>query len=231
MLKRCVIVLVLFVVFAFFAWLAFCASCTVPELYLSKWQFPPRCGVGQPFRLELRACGGLTPPGDALFFFHVPENADCQQSLSWHPVGICRKGFCWKATLLAWPVNVGAFGGIIATYLPQKTEIALPDVMITPSGELSPVWLEMPQNNHLVDIALGTTLLFFVLPCLALWVKALGTRQANCCLDDALLERLRRIQHPATPCLAFFLLRRKIVTYSATKANLNTLEAYCRKLL
>ncbi len=223
MLKRCAITLTLCAASALFAWLAFCASCTVPELRLSKWQLPPRCSVGQPFRLELHAYGGLTPPGDALFCFHIPENAECQQPFSWHPVGICCKGFRWKAMLLAWPVNVGAFGGIIATYLPQKTEIALPDAMITPSGELSPIWLESPQKNRLADIAMATTLLFLALPfCL---------RHRKRTLDASLLERLRRIQHPAAPCLAFLLSRRKIATYSANKEFSSTLEAYCQKLL
>ena len=230
MLKRCAIILLLLATTALFAWLATCASCTAPELRLAEWQPPTHCGVGQPFRLELHAYGGLTPPNDALFHFHTLDNAECQQPLSWRPAGICSKGLRWKTTLVTWPINVGAFEGIIATYLPQDEKIALPDAMITPSGDLLPVWLDSPQKSHLVDIALCITLLFCVLPFFLPWAKALCTGQVHR-LDASLLERLRRIQHPAAPCLAYLLSRRNIATYSSHKENLDTLEAYCRKLI
>ena len=231
MLKRCAIILLLLAATALLAWLATCASCTAPELCYWSWQYPSRCGVGQPFRLELSAYGGLTPPSDTLFHFHALDNAECQKPLAWHPVGFCRKGLRWKATLVAWPINVGLFGGIIATYLPQDDRIPLPITEIESSGNLSPVLLETPQNSRLVDIALYITLLFCVLPFILPWAKAHGTRQAHRRLDTAILERLRRLQHPAVPCLAFLLARRNIATYSGNKEDFDKLESYCRKML
>jgi len=231
MLKRCAIILLLLGSAVLFIWLGKCATCTAPELCYWSWQYPSRCGVGQPFRLELSAYGGLTPPSNDLFHFNdALDNAECQHPLSWHPTGICRKGILWKTTLVAWPVNVGLFGGIIATYLPQDDKIPLPITEIESSGNLSPVWLDMPQESRLVDIVLVTTLLFCVLPFLFPWAKALGTRQAYH-LDAAFLERLHHIQHPAVPCLAYLLSRRNIARYSGHKANLNNLENHCRKLI
>ncbi len=231
MLKRCVIILLLLAATALFAWLATCASCTAPELCYWSWQYPSRCGVGQPFRLELSAYGGLTPPNNNLFHFNnALDNAECQHPLSWRSAGICRKGILWKATLVAWPLNVGLFGGIIATYLPQDDKIALPITEIESSGNLSPVWLETPQKSRLVDIALATTLLFCVLPFFLSWAKALGLQQAYH-LDASLLERLRRIQHPAVPCIAFLLARQQYTTYSGIKEDFDNLESYCRKML
>ncbi len=223
MLKRCIFIVFLLAATALFVWLATCASCTTPELCYWSWQYPARCGVGQPFRLELSAYGGLTPPSETLFRFHALDNAECQKPLSWHPAGICRKGILWKTTLLAWPINVGQFGGIIATYLPQDDRIPLPITEIESSGKLSPVLLETPQPNHLVDIALGTALLFFLLPFLV--------RRKVPRIDAVLLEQLRRIQHPAVPCLEFLLVRRNIATYSGHKADLGNLEKHCRKLI
>ncbi len=224
MLKRCAIILLLLAATALLAWLATCASCTAPELCYWSWQYPARCGVGQPFRLELSAYGSLTPPSNDLFHFNnALDNAECQHPLSWRPAGICRKGILWKTTLVAWPVNVGLFGGIIATYLPQNDRIALPITEIESSGNLSPVWLETPQKSRLVDIALATTLLFCVLP--------FCSRRHKRMLNASLLERLRSIQHPAVPCIAFLLARRNIARYSGHKANLNNLENHCRKLI
>ncbi len=224
MLKRCAIILLLLAAAALFAWLATCASCTVPELRMAKWQPPAKVAVGQPFRLELSAYGGLTPPSNDRFHFNdALDNAECQHPLAWHPAGVCRKGILWKTTLVAWPVNVGLFEGIIATYLPQDKKIALPNIMIEPSGNLSPVWLDTPPKSNLVDIALYTALLFFALP--------FCSRRRKHTLDTALLERWRRSQHPAVPCLAYLLLRRNIATYSSHKENLDHLEAYCRKLI
>ena len=224
MLKRCIFIVLLLAATALFVWLATCASCTTPELCYWSWQYPARCGVGQPFRLELSAYGGLTPPSDDLFHFNdALDNAECQHPLSWRPAGFCSKGILWKATLVAWPVNVGLFGGIIATYLPQDYNIPLPITEIESSGKLSPVWLETPQPNHLVDIALGTALLFFLLPFL---VRRNAPR-----IDAVLLEQLRRIQHPAIPCLEFLVARKKYATYSGHKANLCNLEKHCRKLI
>ncbi len=224
MLNRCIFIVLLLAATALFVWLATCASCTAPKLCYWSWQYPARCGVGQPFRLELSAYGGLTPPSDDLFHFNdALDNAECQHPLSWHPAGICGKGILWKATLVAWPVNVGLFGGIIATYLPQDDNIPFPITEIESSGKLSPVLLETPQPNHLVDIALGTALLFFLLPFLV--------RRKVPRIDAVLLEQLRRIQHPAVPCLEFLLVRRNIATYSGHKADLGNLEKHCRKLI
>ena len=223
MLKRCAIILTLFATCALFAWLGKCASCTAPELCYGGWQSPARSGVGQPFRLELLAQGGLTPPKDALFLFHALENADYQHPLFWRPAGVCSKGILWKANLVSWPVNVGTFGGIIATYLPQDDKIPLPGTTIGPSGELSPVWLETPRKSHLADLALVAALVFLVLPFLI--------RRKSPRLDATLLERLRRSQHPAAPCLAFLIARQSIATYSGHKANLDNLEKHCRKLI
>ena len=225
MLKRCIFTILLLVATALFVWLGRCASCTAPELCYWNWEYPARCGVGQPFRLELTAYGGLTPPSDDLFDFNdaLLDIAECQRPLSWHPAGVCRKGLLWKATLVAWPVNVGQFGGIIATYLPQNEKIALPITEIEPSGELSPVWMDTPQASHLADIALGAALFFTLLPFL---IRRKAPR-----LDAALLENLRRIHHPAAPCLAFLLVRQTIATYSGHKANLDKLEKHCRKLI
>ena len=224
MLKRCILPILLLAVTALFVWLGKCASCTAPELCYWNWQYPARCGVGQPFRLELTAYGGLTPPNDDLFDFNdALDNAECQRPLSWRPAGFCRKGILWKTTLVAWPVNVGLFGGIIATYLPQDEKIPLPIYEIESSGKLSPVWLETPQTSHLTDIALGAALLFFALPFLI--------RRKSRRLDAALLETLRRIQHPAVPCLAFLLARQSIATYSGHKESLDNLEKHCRSLI
>lgn len=224
MLKHCAIILLLLGATALLAWLGKCASCTAPELCYWNWQYPARCGVGQPFRLELSAYGGLTPPSNDLFHFNdALDNADCQHLLSWRPAGICRKGILWKTTLVAWPVNVGLFGGIIATYLPQDDKIPLPITEIESSGNLSPVWLETPQKSRLVDIALCIALLFFLLPFL---VRRKAPR-----LDAAFLERLRRTEHPAVPCLAYLLSRHNIATYSGNKEVFHNLESYCRKML
>ena len=225
MLKHCIFTILLLVATALFVWLGKCASCTAPELCYWNWQYPARCGVGQPFRLELTAYGGLTPPSDDLFDFNdaLLDIAECQRPLSWHPAGICRNGILWKTTLVAWPVNVGQFGGIIATYLPQDEKIPLPITEIEPSSELSPIWLETPQESHLADIALGAALFFFILP--------FFTRRKAPRLDAAFLEILRRNEHPAAPCLAFLLARQTIATYSGHKANLDNLEKHCRKLI
>ena len=223
MLKRCLLILLLLASTALFVWMGKCASCTAPKLCYWSWQYPARCGVGQPFRMELSAYGGLTPPSDDLFHFNTLDNAECQHPLSWHPTGICRNGILWKTTLVAWPVNVGLFGGIIATYLPQDEKIPLPITEIESSGELSPVWLETTQTRHLEDIALVTALLFFLLPFLI--------RRKAPHLDAALLEKLRRNQHPAAPCLAFLLARQSIATYSGHKESLANLEKHCRKLI
>lgn len=223
MLKRCILTLLLLAIAALFAWLGKCASCTAPELRYCSWLPPARCGVGQPFQLELSAYGGLIPPSDDLFLFYALENAECQHPLSWRFAGICRKGILWKAPLVAWPVNVGLFGGVIATYLPQEDKITLPLTEIHPNGKLSPVWLEMPPESHLADLALGAALLFFVLP--------FFIRRKSRSLDATLLERLRRIHHPAAPGVAFLLSRRTIATYSGRQEDLDALETHCRKLL
>ena len=225
MLKHCTLILLLLAATALFVWMGKCASCTAPELCYWSWQYPARCGVGQPFRLELSAYGGLTPPSDGLFDFNdaLPDIAECQRPLSWHPAGICRNGILWKTTLVAWPVNVGLFGGIIATYLPQDDRIPLPITEIEPGGELSPVWLETPQESHQADIALVIALFFSLLPFL---IRCKPRK-----LDAALLEQLRCIRHPVVPCLAFLLTRQTIATYSGHKANLDNLEKHCRKLI
>ena len=209
------------------SWLACCATCTMPAVSGSEWQCPTACQIGEPFRMELSARGGITPPREELFVFGAPPNADCRRYLAWRPAGICANGLVWRAELVAWPLDTGAFSGEILFYRPQKTAILLPGVAILPRVDATPQWTAPEAEHFWANAALWAALLFCAMPA----AFALFRRKVSR-LDEGLLRHLRREDNPAAPCVAFLLTRQKVARFAGTGLRPYAgLEAHCRRLL
>lgn len=226
MLRHCARIILCFALAVLFGWLAKGAACTMPPLRASEWRVPESRHIGNPFEMKLLAYGGITSPDEQLFLFCPASGADCQHPLRWRPAGLCRQGFIWSATLLAWPLSTGVFSGEILRYLPQQTSISLPGIPIVPRNNLTPQWTELPEACHLADFALCTALLFCALPLLTALFFRRQTR-----LDERILHHLRILNHPAAPCVATLLRQKQYARYAGTHQKLDSLEQHCRRIL